>query len=107
MDLVKLYFVQPVIVEYKNENNLTLRKLVYFDLSKKAIIDPFIDGNIFELVKNDIDLLQISKKINEEINKNSEINQDPNLILNQQTNINNIIKKIQEDSINEFRKVQP
>ena len=61
MHIEKLYFVQPVIVEYKNEDSLIKRKLVYFDVRNKAVVDPFINNNNFELISELVDLIEISK----------------------------------------------
>ena len=68
MNIEKLYFVQPVVVEYRNEDNLINRKLVYFDMANKAVINPFVDNNNFELINELVDLMEVSKKINEVIN---------------------------------------
>ena len=76
MNIEKLYFVQPVVVEYRNEDNLINRKLVYFDMANKAVINPFVDNNNFELINELVDLMEVSKKINEVISKVPEIKED-------------------------------
>lgn len=105
MHIEKLYFVQPVIVEYKNEDSLIKRKLVYFDMRNKAVVDPFINKNNFELISELVDLIEISKKINETINEIPEIKQeDNNFIFEKQTILDDIVKTIQETPADELRK---
>ena len=104
MNIEKLYFAQPVIVEYRNENNSINRKLVYFDMTSKAVINPFIDSNNFELISELVDLTEISKKINEVISKVPEIKEDNDFIFEKQTILDSIVKNIQESPIDELRK---
>ena len=104
MNIEKLYFVQPVVVEYRNEDNLTKRKLVYFDMANKAVVNPFIDNNNFELINELVDLIEVSKKINEIISKVPEIKEDNNFIFEKQTILDSIVKNIQESPIDELRK---
>jgi hypothetical protein len=104
MNIERLYFVQPVVVEYRNEDNLTKRKLVYFDMANKAIVNPFIDNNNFELINELVDLIEVSKKINEIISKVPEIKEDNNFIFEKQTILDSIVKNIQESPIDELRK---
>jgi len=104
MNIERLYFVQPVVVEYRNEDNLIKRKLVYFDMASKAVINPFIDNNNFELINELVDLMEISKKINEVISKVPEIKEDNNFIFEKQTILDGIVKNIQESPIDELRK---
>ena len=104
MNIERLYFVQPVVVEYRNEDNLTKRKLVYFDMANKAVVNPFIDNNNFELINELVDLMEISKKINEVISKVPEIKEDNNFIFEKQTILDGIVKNIQESPIDELRK---
>ena len=105
MHIEKLYFVQPVIVEYKNEDSLIKRKLVYFDMRNKAVVDPFINKNNFELISELVDLIEISKKINETINEIPQIKQeDNNFIFEKQTILDDIVKTIQETPTDELRK---
>ena len=104
MNIEKLYFVQPVIAEYRDENNLIKRKLVYFDMASKAVINPFIDGNELDLIKSSVDLLQASKKINETIKQNPKLDDNDDFIFKNQTNLNNIIKNIEESPVDEFGK---
>ena len=106
MHIEKLYFVQPVIVEYRDENNLLSRKLVYFDMVSKAVVNPFVDGNQLNLVNSTIDLLEASKKINELIKYIPKLDDNDDFIFQNQTNINNIIKNIEETSIDELGKAQ-
>jgi hypothetical protein len=105
MHIEKLYFVQPVIVEYKNEDSLIKRKLVYFDVRNKAVVDPFINNNNFELISELVDLIEISKKINETISEVPEIKEeDNNFIFEKQTILDDIVKTIQESPTDELRK---
>jgi hypothetical protein len=105
MHIEKLYFVQPVIVEYKNEDSLIKRKLVYFDMRNKAVVDPFINNNNFELISELVDLIEISKKINETISEVPEIKEeDNNFIFEKQTILDDIVKTIQESPTDELRK---
>jgi hypothetical protein len=105
MHIEKLYFVQPVIVEYKNEDSLIKRKLVYFDMANKAVINPFVDNNNFELINELVDLMEVSKKINETINEIPQIKQeDNNFIFEKQTILDDIVKTIQETPTDELRK---
>jgi len=105
MNIEKLYFVQPVIVEYKNEDSLIKRKLVYFDMRNKAVVDPFINNNNFELISELVDLIEISKKINETISEVPEIKEeDNNFIFEKQTILDDIVKTIQESPTDELRK---
>lgn len=104
MNIERLYFVQPVVVEYRNEDNLTKRKLVYFDMANKAVVNPFIDNNNFELINELVDLIEVSKKINEIISKVPEIKEDNNFIFEKQTILDSIVKNIQESPIDELRK---
>lgn len=104
MNIEKLYFVQPVVVEYRNEDNLINRKLVYFDMANKAVINPFVDNNNFELINELVDLIEVSKKINEIISKVPEIKEDNDFIFEKQTILNSIVKNIQESPIDELRK---
>lgn len=104
MNIEKLYFVQPVVVEYRNEDNLIKRKLVYFDMANKAIVNPFVDNNNFELINELVDLIEVSKKINEIISKVPEIKEDNNFIFEKQTILDSIVKNIQESPIDELRK---
>jgi hypothetical protein len=104
MNIEKLYFVQPVVVEYRNEDNLINRKLVYFDMANKAVINPFVDNNNFELINELVDLIEVSKKINEIISKVPEIKEDNDFIFEKQTILDSIVKNIQESPIDELRK---
>jgi len=104
MNIERLYFVQPVVVEYRNEDNLIKRKLVYFDMANKAIVNPFVDNNNFELINELVDLIEVSKKINEIISKVPEIKEDNNFIFEKQTILDSIVKNIQESPIDELRK---
>jgi hypothetical protein len=104
MNIERLYFVQPVVVEYRNEDNLINRKLVYFDMANKAVINPFVDNNNFELINELVDLIEVSKKINEIISKVPEIKEDNDFIFEKQTILNSIVKNIQESPIDELRK---
>ena len=104
MNIEKLYFVQPVVVEYRNEDNLINRKLVYFDMANKAVINPFVDNNNFELINELVDLTEISKKINEVISKVPEIKEDNDFIFEKQTILDSIVKNMQESPIDELRK---
>ena len=104
MNIERLYFVQPVVVEYRNEDNLIKRKLVYFDMANKAVVNPFIDNNNFELINELVDLIEVSKKINEIISKVPEIKEDNNFIFEKQTILDSIVKNIQESPIDELRK---
>jgi len=104
MNIEKLYFVQPVVVEYRNEDNLINRKLVYFDMANKAVVNPFVDNNNFELINELVDLIEVSKKINEIISKVPEIKEDNDFIFEKQTILNSIVKNIQESPIDELRK---
>lgn len=104
MNIEKLYFVQPVVVEYRNEDNLIKRKLVYFDMANKAIVNPFVDNNNFELINELVDLIEVSKKINEIISKVPEIKEDNNFIFEKQTILDDIVKTIQETPTDELRK---
>lgn len=104
MNIERLYFVQPVVVEYRNEDNLTKRKLVYFDMANKAVVNPFIDNNNFELINELVDLIEVSKKINEIISKVPEIKEDNDFIFEKQTILDSIVKNIQESPIDELRK---
>ena len=91
MNIERLYFVQPVVVEYRNEDNLINRKLVYFDMANKAVINPFVDNNNFELINELVDLIEVSKKINEIISKVPEIKEDNNFIFEKQTILDSIV----------------
>lgn len=104
MNIERLYFVQPVVVEYRNEDNLINRKLVYFDMANKAVINPFVDNNNFELINELVDLMEVSKKINEVISKVPEIKEDNDFIFEKQTILDSIVKNIQESPIDELRK---
>ena len=104
MNIEKLYFVQPVVIEYRNEDNLINRKLVYFDMANKAVINPFVDNNNFELINELVDLMEVSKKINEVISKVPEIKEDNDFIFEKQTILDSIVKNIQESPIDELRK---
>ena len=104
MNIEKLYFVQPVVVEYRNEDNLINRKLVYFDMANKAVINPFVDNNNFELINELVDLMEVSKKINEVISKVPEIKEDNDFIFEKQTILDSIVKNMQESPIDELRK---
>ena len=104
MNIEKLYFVQPVVVEYRNEDNSINRKLVYFDMANKAVINPFVDNNNFELINELVDLMEVSKKINEVIGKVPEIKEDNDFIFEKQTILDSIVKNIQESHIDELRK---
>ena len=104
MNIERLYFVQPVVVEYRNEDNLINRKLVYFDMANKAIVNPFVDNNNFELINELVDLIEVSKKINEIISKVPEIKEDNDFIFEKQTILDSIVKNIQESPIDELRK---
>ena len=104
MNIEKLYFVQPVVIEYRNEDNLINRKLVYFDMANKAVINPFVDNNNFELINELVDLIEVSKKINEIISKVPEIKEDNDFIFEKQTILDSIVKNIQESPIDELRK---
>jgi hypothetical protein len=104
MNIEKLYFVQPVVVEYRNEDNLINRKLVYFDMANKAVVNPFVDNNNFELINELVDLIEVSKKINEIISKVPEIKEDNDFIFEKQTILDSIVKNIQESPIDELRK---
>jgi hypothetical protein len=104
MNIERLYFVQPVVVEYRNEDNLINRKLVYFDMANKAVINPFVDNNNFELINELVDLIEVSKKINEIISKVPEIKEDNDFIFEKQTILDSIVKNIQESPIDELRK---
>ncbi len=104
MNIERLYFVQPVVVEYRNKDNLINRKLVYFDMANKAVINPFVDNNNFELINELVDLIEVSKKINEIISKVPEIKEDNDFIFEKQTILNSIVKNIQESPIDELRK---
>jgi hypothetical protein len=104
MNIERLYFVQPVVVEYRNEDNLIKRKLVYFDMANKAVVNPFVDNNNFELINELVDLIEVSKKINEIISKVPEIKEDNNFIFEKQTILDSIVKNIQESPIDELRK---
>jgi len=104
MNIERLYFVQPVVVEYRNEDNLINRKLVYFDMANKAVINPFVDNNNFELINELVDLMEVSKKINEVISKVPEIKEDNDFIFEKQTILDSIVKNMQESPIDELRK---
>lgn len=107
MDIKNIYFVQPCIVEFLNEENLNERKLVFFDFQKKAIINPFVDGKKLDFLTKYEDLLLISQKINKIISKQEENqNEDFNIILEKQTNLNNIVNNLSESKLDEFRETK-
>lgn len=107
MDIKNIYFVQPCIVEFLNEENLNERKLVFFDFQKKAIINPFVDGKKLDFLTKYEDLLLTSQKINKIISKQEENqNEDFNIILEKQTNLNNIVNNLSESKLDEFRETK-
>lgn len=107
MDIKNIYFVQPCIVEFLNEENLNERKLVFFDFQKKAIINPFVDGKKLDFLTKYEDLFLVSQKINKIISKQEENqNEDFNIILEKQTNLNNIVNNLSESKLDEFREIK-
>lgn len=107
MIIKNLYFVQPCIVECVVEENITERKLVFFDFKKKAIVNPFVNGKTLEFMTSYEDLLNVSQRINDIISQedNKEI-EDSNIIFEKQTNLNNIVDNLHESNLNEFREIK-
>jgi hypothetical protein len=73
-------------------------------MANKAVINPFVDNNNFELINELVDLIEVSKKINEIISKVPEIKEDNDFIFEKQTILDSIVKNIQESPIDELRK---
>jgi len=109
MQIKNLYFVQPCIVECVSDENLHERKLVFFDFNKRSIVNPFVDGKKLDIITSYDELLEVSIRINKVIyeqEKNKEESGNQELIFEKQTNLNNIIKTLNESSLNEFREVK-
>jgi hypothetical protein len=89
------------------EENITERKLVFFDFKKKAIVNPFVNGKTLEFMTSYEDLLNVSQRINDIISQedNKEI-EDSNIIFEKQTNLNNIVDNLHESNLNEFREIK-
>jgi len=107
MQIKNIYFVHPCILECVNDDNLCERKLVFFDFKRNAVVNPFIDGKKLEFLTSYDDLLLASQHINNMISNQQQDNNDyQDVIFEKQTNLNSIIKKIDESASNEFREIK-
>lgn len=107
MQIKNIYFVHPCIVECVNDDNLRERKLVFFDFKRNAIVNPSVDGKKLEFLTSYDDLMLVSQQINKIIADQKQDNNDnQDIIFEKQTNLNNIIKNIDESASNEFREIK-
>ena len=106
MEIKNIYFVQPCIVEFVDKDNLSERRLVYFDLNRQAIINPYIDGKKIELLTDSENLIVVAKKIKEIIKQNQQFIEEDEDILANETILNNVSSQFKEKVLNEFGKIE-
>jgi len=107
MDIKNIFFVQPCIVEFVNEENLSERKLIFFDFQKKAVINPFVDGKKLDYITKYEDLLLVSQKINKILsNQKKDQDEELDIILEKQTILNSEAENFSESKIDELRETK-